>query len=155
MRVPIIIAAAVFTACGPAAGSFTMEDERAVRALEEAYRAAWLANDSAGVMSVLSEDAVLMPAGVQPLRGDSAIRRFWWPADGSRTTITSYELTLEEVEGSADLAFVRGRGDLAFTYRSPEGEVSHLTSRAVHLSLARRDPDGEWRIARRIWSAVR
>lgn len=153
-RRSVVLAVAALAACGAPPGTFTAEDEQAVRSLEEAYRTAWLANDSAAVMAVLSPDAVLMPAGVPPVRGDSAIREFWWPSDGSRTTITSYEITIEEVEGSADLAFLRGRGSLRFTYRSPGGEVSEVASRAVHLSIARRAADGEWRIARRAWSAI-
>lgn len=155
MRKSIVLMTAIFTGCAPGAGAFTAEDELAVLALEEAYRTAWLANDSTAVMAVLSPDAVLMPAGVQPLRGDTAIRRYWWPADGSETTITSYDVTIEEVEGSANLAFLRGSGDLEFTYRSPDGELSELTSHAVHLSVARRGADGEWQLIRRVWSAVR
>ena len=142
-------------ACAPRAPAFTAEDEAAVRALEENYRTAWLANDSAAVMATLDSGAVLMPAGMEPLVGDSAIRSFWWPDDGSETTITAYEITVDEVEGSGDLAYVRGRGHIEFTYVAPGGEASDLTSRAVHLSVARRGEDGEWRIARRAWSALR
>lgn len=80
-----------------------------MRTLDERYRAGWLANDSAAVMAVLAPDAVLMPAGMEPLRGDSAIRDFWWPAGGSRTTITAYDIAVEEVAGSGSLAFFRGR----------------------------------------------
>ena len=147
--------ALLLAACAAPAAEFTADDEAAVRALEEDYRGAWLANDSAAVMAVLSRDAVLMPAGVRPLIGDSVIRAFWWPDDGSQTTITGYDSTVDEVEGSADLAYLRGRGAIAFTYRSPSGETSELTSEAVHLSVARRGDDGEWRIARRVWSAIR
>lgn len=89
MRAWIVATTAVLMACAPRAGEFTSEDERAVRALEESYRTAWLANDSAAVMTVLAADAVLKPAGVEPLRGHSAIGSYWWPADGSETTITS------------------------------------------------------------------
>lgn len=155
MRKLLAGAAAVLAACSAPGPAFTTEEEAAVRAVEEAYRTAWLANDSAAVMATLAPGAVLMPAGMEPLVGDSAIRAFWWPDDGSETTITSYGITVEEVEGSGDLAWLRGRGDLAFTYRGPDGEVSELTSRAVHLSVARRGEDGEWRIARRAWSAIR
>ena len=151
----LMATAIVLGACSPAPPAFTAEDEAAVRALEEAYRTAWLADDSAGVMATLAPDAVLMPAGTEPLAGDSAIRAFWWPDDGSETTITSYEITVDEVEGSGDLAYVRGRGALEFTYRDPDGQESELESRAVHLSVARRGEDGEWRIARRAWSRVR
>ncbi|NIP80836.1 MAG: SgcJ/EcaC family oxidoreductase [Gemmatimonadetes bacterium] len=145
----------LLAACAPPAPGFTAADEADVRALEEAYRTAWLANDSAAVMATLAPDAVLMPAGVEPLEGESAIRAYWWPDDGSGTTITSYEVTVEEVTGSGDLAYLRGRGGLAFTYTDPAGATSELTSRAVHLSVARRGENGEWRIARRAWSAIR
>ena len=141
-------------ACAPAPRTFSAEDDSAVRALEEAYRQGWLANDSAAVMATLSPNAVLMPAGVEPLIGDAAIRSFWWPADGSQTTIEAYTIEVDEVTGSGDLAYVRGRGSLEFTYLSPAGETTRLTSEAVHLSVAERQADGTWRIARRAWSRV-
>ncbi len=135
--------------------ALTAADRAAVRALEESYRTAWLANDSAAVMATLVSDAVLMPAGVEPLVGDSAIRAYWWPDDGSRTTITRYDIDLDEVDGSGDLAYVRGRGLLEFTYVGPGGEASDLASEAAHLSIARRGEDGRWRIIRRAWSRLR
>lgn len=154
MRTAFAGIALALAACGSPGPSFTAEDEAAVRALEEAYRTAWLANDSAAVMATLEPDAVLMPAGMEPLAGDAAIRSYWWPDDGSRTTITAYDITVDEVEGAGDLAYLRGRGALEFTYVDPAGDASELTSRAVHLSVARRGADGAWRIARRAWSAT-
>ncbi len=155
MRSLLAASVMILAACSSADVGFTVEDEAAIRALEEAYRTAWLANDSAAVMATLAPGAVMMPAGVQPLVGDSAIRRYWWPSDGSETTIESYEIAVDEVEGSGDLAYLRGRGSLEFTYRDAAGEVSRLTSEAVHLSIARRGEDGTWRIVRRAWSAIR
>lgn len=156
-RVCCSFAAVIVTlaACVPSGADFSAEDEAAVRALEEAYRAGWMANDSSAVMATLSPEAVLMPAGVRPVVGGSAIRAFWWPNDGSRTTIQAYTIIIDEVQGSGDLAYVRGRGSLEFTYRTSAGDTTHLTSEAVHLSVARRGEDGEWRIARRAWSAIR
>jgi uncharacterized protein (TIGR02246 family) len=142
-------------ACVSEPAGFTAQDRSIVTALEERYRTGWLANDTAAVMSTLTSDAVLMPAGVEPVIGEAAIRSYWWPDDGSRTTITSYEIMVHEVEGDGSLAYLRGRGDLAFTYVDTAGEARNLTSRAAHLSVARRGDDGEWRIARRVWSAIR
>ncbi len=155
MRKVLAVFVAVSAACASPSQRFSAEDDAAVRALEEAYRSGWAANDSSAVMATLGRGAVLMPAGLEPIRGDSAIRAFWWPNDGSTTTIESYELTVEEVQGSADLAYVRGRGSLAFIYRSADGEETSLTSEAVHLSVASRGEGGEWRIASRAWSAIR
>ena len=145
----------VLAACATGQGGFTAADEANVRALEEAYRTGWLANDSVAVMATLAEDAVLMPAGVEPLVGDSAIRSYWWPNDGSETTVKSYEITVDEVEGDGDLAYLRGRGSLEFRYRDAAGTVSDLTSEAVHLSVAERGQEGRWLISRRAWSAIR
>ena len=145
----------ILAAYAPEDVSFTAGDETAVRGLEEAYRTGWLANDSAAVMATLAPGAVMMPAGVRPLVGDSAIRKYWWPNDSSQTIIESYEIAVDEVEGGGDLAYLRGRGSLKFTYRDAAGQVSHLPSQAVHLSVARRGEDGKWRIARRVWSAIR
>jgi ketosteroid isomerase-like protein len=155
MRSLLLTTVIVLSACVPSYPDFTPDDEAAVRALEEAYRIGWLSNDSAAVMATLAPDAVLMPAGVPPLIGDSAIRLYWWPSDGSVTVIEGYEIEVEEVEGSGDMAFLRGRGSLAFTYQDAEGEISHLTSRAVHPSVAQRADDGTWWITRRSWSAIR
>ncbi len=152
MRKPII--ALILAACAPSGPRFTPDDEAAVRALEEAYRTGWVANDSAAVMATLAHDAVLMPAGTQPLVGDSAIRAFWWPDDGSRTTISRYDIAVEELNGGGDIAYLRGRGTLEYSYRSSMGEVSEHTSRSVHLSVALRGEDGRWRISRRMWSAL-
>lgn len=77
-------------------------------ALEEAYRTGWLADDSAAVMATLAPGAVMMPAGMQPLVGDSAIRSYWWPNDGSETTIESYEIVANEVEGGDDFGIRAG-----------------------------------------------
>lgn len=149
-----LVALTGVASCSTPPPAFSSDDEAAVRALEEAYRAGWLANDSSAVMATLASDAVLMPAGREPLKGHAEIRGYWWPADGSLTTIHDYRIRIDEVEGSRDLAFLRGRGELAFTYQDASGQVSELSSRAVHLSVARRGPDGSWRIIRRAWSAL-
>jgi len=155
MRNPLTAAMIILAACSSADTGFSAEDEAAVSRLEESYRTGWLANDSAAVMATLAPRAVLMPAGVEPLVGSSAIRTYWWPEDGSQTTIDSYEIAVEEIGGSGDLAYLRGRGSLAFTYQDAAGQVSRLTSQAVHLSVARRGEDGKWLIIRRAWSAIR
>lgn len=156
MRAPLVAGLFILaSACQASSGGFTADDDAQVRALEEAYRAGWVANDSAAVMATIAPNAVLMPAGLQPLVGDTAIRRYWWPSDGSVTTIESYDIDTHEVQGSGDLAYLRGRGSLAFTYRDSAGTESRLTSNAVHLSVARRGTDGTWNIVRRAWSAIR
>lgn len=80
-----------------------------------------------------------------------SIRAYWWPDDGSETVIESYEVEVHEVDGSGDLAYLRGRGSLTFTYRPLEGPERRIESESVHLSIVRRDAGGRWRIIRRAW----
>jgi hypothetical protein len=94
-----------------------------------------------------------MPAGVRPLQGDSAIRSFWWPRDGSRTRITAYQSTVDEVDGTPALAYMRGRGTMSFTYEKDTLRIQQ-TSRNMVLTVAARQRDGSWRILRRMWGSV-
>ncbi len=128
-------------------------DRAAIRALDGEYVRAWLADDTAGVMATLAADAVLMPANVRPLQGDSAIRAFWWPADGSRTSITSYETTVDEIDGAGGLAYVRGTGQMAFDYQKDAARTSHR-SETMTLTVVRKQEDGRWKIARRMWGPL-
>jgi hypothetical protein len=50
-EIAIIVVIVGLAACAPSSIAFSSEDEAAVRALEEAYRSGWEANDSAAVMS--------------------------------------------------------------------------------------------------------
>ena len=62
------LAATACTSASPTA-QFTADDERAIRALDSVFVAAWLRDDTTAVMTTLAPDAVLMPA--RTVRGDS------------------------------------------------------------------------------------
>ncbi len=128
-------------------------DRTAIRRLDSAYVDAWLRDDTAAVLGTLMPDAVLMPAGQRPLTDPGAIRGFWWPTDGSRTRVTSYTTTVDEIGGGPEAAFVRGTGLLSFTYEK-DSVVSQVTSRSMTLTVVTRDSAGRWRIARRMWGPL-
>lgn len=136
-----------------APGALTEEDRQAIRALDSAYVDAWLRDDTAAVMATLAPGAILMPAGVRPLEGDSAIRSFWWPTDGSRTRILAYETTVDEIDGGDSLAFVRGTGALHFVYEKDPTRLEQA-SRNMTLTVVARQADGSWRIHRRMWGPL-
>jgi len=122
-------------------------DTGAIKAADSAYAAAWLANDSEAVMGTLTEDAVIIPSGMEAIEGATSIREFWWPADSPPTTVKEFTLDQREVGGGDGLAFVRGSFSLAFDY---DGKA--YASDGEYESRLRRLPDGSWRIARRMWS---
>ncbi len=140
------------TSAAPPGAALRPGDAAAIRAATMAYRDAWLANDPDRVMATLTSDATLLPSGLAPIHGVVAIRAFWWPAAAPRTTVTAMELTIDEIDGAGDLAYVRGRGTLTFT--TDDGSAPRSLS-STFINLVRRQSNGAWLIAERMWSDAR
>jgi uncharacterized protein (TIGR02246 family) len=144
---------ALSTGCqGAASAPLSDQDREEIQALTEAYVAGWLRDDTTGVMNTLAPDAVIMPAGMQPIAGEEAIRAFWWPNDGSRTQVTDFTLTVDEIGGNAQMAWVRATGALTFTYEKDTTRTEQ-SSRNMTLMVLTRGPDDHWRISRHMWGA--
>lgn len=148
-----LIAVFGLIACNAARGSdaaLSAADSTAIRATQAEYVRAWLADDTAAVLATLSDDAMLIPPRGLPVQGDSAIRAYWWPTDGSRTKITSFTWDIDEVSGTPVLAYTRGQSSLAWQY---DKDTVHqaASSRSVNLTLMRKDANGRWRISRQMW----
>lgn len=132
------------------AGSSPADVDR-LKALDHEYVEAWRqagsAAQSAAVLPLFEEDAVIMPGlGTSPARGRAAISQFWFPA-GPPTVITRFEHQIDAIETHGDLGFVSGRQRLDFTYGP-----SATRQEGNYMFVARRQGDGSWRIRRMIWN---
>ena len=137
----------------PAAAAQVRDAREMVKAATQQYRDAWLANDPEAVMRTLTSDPVLLPSGHAAIIGASAVRAFWWPPNSGTTRVTAMELHFDKVDLSGDLAYVRGRGELKYTVETAPGQVSPPKSiRSTFLNILRRQGDGRWLIAERMWS---
>jgi uncharacterized protein (TIGR02246 family) len=134
-------------------GGLSDADRAAIRALDSAFVRAWLADDTAGVLGLFSDEAVLMPPNSQPVAGLSGIRAYWWPRDGSRTRITGFGRVIAEIGGTRELAFVRGTSAITWTYMT-DGKSTASSSRSADLRLMTRAASGEWRIVRQAWNQI-
>ena len=134
----------------PSSDRLTTADSAAIAALQNRYVAAWLADDTAAVLALFENDAMILPPGRRPVRGIDSIRAYWWPTDGSTTRILSFTWKAHEVSGTDRLAFSQGESDLRWRY-TKAGSTSESSSRSVNLSVLRRARSGEWRIARQMW----
>jgi uncharacterized protein (TIGR02246 family) len=126
-------------------------DVGSLRAVNEAYRVAWLAGDSAAVLRLFAPDAVLLPHhGDPPVVGLLAIRAFWWPPDAPPTTITTLDITTDGAEVNGNQGVLWGRFALAFRFES-DGRQRSMRNVGTYLMVLRRMPDTEWRITHRMW----
>ena len=134
-------------------GELTSADRAVILALDAKFVKGWLDDDSKAVLSVFVPDAILLPPGSKPMAGIDAIRAYWFPTDGSHTRITSFDRKIDEIEGTRQLAFLRGTATLAWDYEK-DGQKTSQTSRSIDLLLLRRDAAGRWHVIRQIWSAL-
>lgn len=148
----ITAVAAIASASIPNSRSeLTPADEKAIRATIEAYRTAWLANDTKRVLNTFTADAVLMPAhGAPAVVGMSAIEKYWFAPGGPPTTITKLDITVDQVSGNATLAFARGLDTVAWT--ATQNGVTRLYSHpGTYLNVMKKLADGTWRIQVHMW----
>ena len=126
-------------------------DGRSLRAVNDAYRDAWLAGDSAAVLRLFAANAVLLPHhGDPPVVGLQAIRAFWWPPEAPTTTVTSMDITTDGADASGDRGVLWGRFTLAFSFEV-DGQRRSMRNAGTYLMALRRAPDGAWRITHRMW----
>ncbi|MEM9998424.1 MAG: nuclear transport factor 2 family protein [Bacteroidota bacterium] len=148
----LALAGLVGCAVPEAPRTFQPADAVAVRAVNEAYAAAWVANDSAAVMALFADDAVLIPHhGDPPVLGRDAIRVHFWRPGAAPYTVTRYRMTPTEVQGEGELAVSWGRMNLALTWEGEDGPAIYENA-GNYLMTFRRDAAGTWRITRFIWN---
>ena len=129
-------------------------DWQALRMLEKAYVDGWVANDQEKVMATIHPDAVIIPSGMSAIRGAEKIAEFWFPSDGSTTTVTSYRTTISDVHVHGDTGWLYGNGELSFTWRKGD-ERMERSQKSTFTMIARRETNGQWRIVHRMWSDTR
>jgi uncharacterized protein (TIGR02246 family) len=132
-------------------GDLRSHDQKAISAAIEAYRTAWLANDAKGVLSTFTDDAVLLPAhGAAPVVGIEAIRTYWFAPGKATTTVTRLDITVEQVNGNATLAWVRGSDNVGWT-ATDGGGTRRYYHPGTYLNIMKKLPDGSWRIQAHMW----
>jgi len=83
-----VVSSSTTSSSKPLQSPLTPDDENAIKATIEAYRATWLANDAKGVLKTFTDGAVLLPAhGTPPVVGIAAIDKYWFSPGGPATTI--------------------------------------------------------------------
>jgi uncharacterized protein (TIGR02246 family) len=132
-------------------GGLTPEDEKAIKATIEQYRAAWLSNNSKGVLRTFTDDAVLLPAhGAGAVAGIAAIEKYWFTPGGPPTIITELTITVDQVEGNQSVAFARGLDGVAWTV-TEHGVTRRHSHPGTYLNVMRKLADGSWRIQAHMW----
>lgn len=146
---PLLVAALFGLGCAAGApeSGLTEADRAEIAALSKAYGEAWIAEDTAAVMAVFSDDAALVPhRGSAQAEGPAEIREHFWPPDAPAAPTIEFWRQSSSIEGSASMAYDRGRYRVAFVF---EGDT--IGSEGNYLAVARRDPEG-WKWIAYTWN---
>lgn len=148
MRICIIFLTIVVPAFGGSVFADEQHDIAALRALDQAYATEWIEGDNDGVMALFTEDATLVPHhGDSPIKGQEAIRSFWFNPDYPPTVVPEWRREPNEFFVSGDVGVVRGRARLVWEYEGtrttiPEGNYVMIAVRQIDA----------WRIRMLTWN---
>jgi ketosteroid isomerase-like protein len=123
-------------------------DRRQVMAASDEEANAIVAGDAERLFKILADDAVMFPPNLPAKTGDDL--RQWLREFLARVTIE----TLESAHGETVVA-----GDIAYheytcTWRvTPKAGGQPTVAHFKGLHIARRLPDGSWKLAKNIWNS--
>lgn len=131
------------------ASDLTDQDKKSIQSLLEHYRTAWLANNEEDVMSIFSQDAVLMPHhGDEPVIGEQAIRTYWWPA-GVKYTIDQFTNTVDAIEGTSEYACARGKSNVTWTTYNGSSKTTQQLA-GTYIMVVKK-MNGAWKVTLHMW----
>jgi ketosteroid isomerase-like protein len=116
-------------------GALDAAQVTAIRSARERHVRSILAADWGEFMKFYDEQAIVMPANIEPLDTPAKIRSFV----ENFPTIESFRIVNVEIDGRADLAYERGHYDMT---------AGGVPDRGSHFTLWRRQMDGSWKIFR-------
>ena len=142
-RIHPLVMASLFAGVVAVPGSASAQDAKTeITAAAETMEAAFNSKDAASLTALYTESAIVMPPGVEPLKGHEAIRAMWESLDDATPTLA---LTTTDVMPMGDLAVETG----SWSMTAPDG--SHA-DHGSYLAVWKKT-DGGWKMVRDTWNS--
>ncbi len=118
----------------------TEEDVVAIKAAHDSFVQAVMTGGWGAVIEFYSEDAVFMPPNAPMIQGREALKAF----NKMNPPVTAFNLTVEDIDGRDDLAYVRGTASMTM---EAEGAPEPTQATSMFLQILRKQEDGSWLIS--------
>jgi uncharacterized protein (TIGR02246 family) len=143
----------VFAAVVQAQNDLPAKDIEAIKAVQDAYRTAWLKNDEKTILSLFTDDAALYPNGSKPVKGKDEITKFWFAPSATITAIKAFEIKIEDLAGNGNFAVLTGSNELQWTSeKKDQSELKRFVSKGYFISVYTKRGK-EWKILSQFWNA--
>jgi uncharacterized protein (TIGR02246 family) len=125
-------------------------DMAAIQKLHETDMAAAKIHDIKTLITLMTDDCILLPPGQEPIRGREAIWKFMQEQlpENQKYEITEYVQHFEEVKIIGEWAYEWAT--FHGTYHLKSGGPD-LHERSRLFRILHRQPDGSWKVTRAIW----
>ncbi len=138
--------AVVLHGCAGTSGP-SQADLALARSISPNFMKAVEGRDPAAAAALYDKDAMVMPPGAPPVRGQQEIRAFWQKM--MTTAIRKVTLNPTDLKMAGDIAYEVGEYALEMTL--PDGHQGSDTGK--YIVLMRRQTDGSWKMTHDIWSS--
>ena len=128
-------------------------NELAIRKVHNDYVIGWIKSDEEKIMDLLIDDSRIQPNTLKPIEGKSEIRKFWFPKDGSKTTINNYETEIISLTIFDTLAISTHKSLLDWTYEKDSIRFGML-QKGINTTLYKKQLDLSWKIWRSMWTDI-
>jgi uncharacterized protein (TIGR02246 family) len=127
------------------------EDQKAIAELQARDIDANMALDVDKLLAIRTDDVVYMVPGRPPIVGQEAVRKYMEDIRRQLANwdMLAYEENWQEVQVVGDFAFQWGTVKVR---AKPSAEKTESAAVRNIMQVLRRQPDGEWKIARTIWN---
>jgi uncharacterized protein (TIGR02246 family) len=145
--------ASLLPSCALAAtpNKLSADDVAKIEQVHRRYEDTWLKGDAKGVLSLFTEDCVLLPPhSDSPRIGQKGLNEFWFPPNAPHTQITKLVVRLQGLAGDGQIAYVWGTHEVAWTTLQDNKAVAS-SHKGTFLNVLEKQADGEWKISRHMW----
>ena len=128
-------------------------DQNVLNNMHQQYIEGWKTMNKEMVMSLFEEDAIIQPNRLKPIQGKENIKAFWFPNDGSVTTIHNFNTKEIAFQTMDTLAIATYTSNLDWSYKKGE-TIMARDQKGVNTVIYRKQLDGSWKIWRRMWTDI-
>jgi ketosteroid isomerase-like protein len=128
-------------------------DSQAVLQVHNDYVDGWLNMDQEKIMSLIEGDARLQPSGLSPVDGKSQIQDFWFPQDGSVTSVNDFKTNIISLEVLDTLAISTHHSILDWEYQMDTLSFG-MIQEGYNTTIYKKQSDDTWKIWRSMWADV-
>jgi ketosteroid isomerase-like protein len=125
--------------------SLSDQDIRAIKGISEMFPDMVINKRFEALPEIYTPDALVMPPGHSPVAGLKEIEGFL----DSFPPLTKFENFVDEIDGSGDVAYVRGRFRMVMV---PDPSADPVEEKGQYLEIRKKQPDGTWLLSHDIFN---